>query len=638
MFLQSLESMLLWVYNRLVPTVLAAMALVGLWFLGQGLERSVYDLLLRWSAKPVTDSPVTLILIDDASVVSLASQFGPLPWPRERYLEIFRVVAGQKPALMVFDGHFMNLGQPGEADFFKSLAQFSNLLCGLAMPEPQDSGLTLNPALPDYYRLPLGVVSLREDEDGAIRKLLPYYRFSGSSLGKAAVPALSVAAVEKWLAVRDPRADWQTQVKDGALRFTSRQNSMNGITIPLQADGAFLLRWYRLLNAGRAEYARSHEAIPLSRFFQSSGAMPDLTGRIALIGSSATLYRDYHQTPMARRHAGPDIHATAIDNLLRGDSIRQLGPWANLAVLYILCLLTFQLRMRIRGFGKTLLYTLGGMIIYFWLAFWLLSEHSLRVDVVTPEMFVVAAFLAGSTFRIFFKEKQLAAMERNLSQLVDPEVFREIQRLSHVLKPGGEKLEITSMVVDIRNFTTLAERLQPHEVTEILNEFYGAIVDIVFAYQGTIDKFMGDGILIIFGAPLPSQQHRILALKAALDILAVTERLIGQWQTHKAIDTDIGITLNSGVAFVGFLGPTDKLEYTGVGDTVNISVRLQEHTKQFFTRLIMSEETLVGVADALAEQISPEEYLPLGEVTVRGRESTIRIFTLRRALLGRQQD
>src|SRR6476646_5740074 len=107
----SLASALLWVYNRLIPSLLAVAALVGLWFLGQAVEYPVYDLLARWSAKPVAQSPVMLILIDDDSILRLSRRFGPMPWSRQTYLDIFNAVQAQKPALMVFDSHFANLEQ-----------------------------------------------------------------------------------------------------------------------------------------------------------------------------------------------------------------------------------------------------------------------------------------------------------------------------------------------------------------------------------------------------------------------------------------------------------------------------------------------------------------------------------------------
>lgn len=641
----SIQATLKWVYNRLVPTLLACFALAGLWLIGQQSEPHAFSLFMRWSARETKHSPVRLVLINDESIAKLQSRFGLMPWPRKTYLEIFERVNASQPALMVFDSHFVNLSQADDARFFTELKRFPNLIGGLAMEET-DRGARLgnsakpgwlNPQSPQYYNLSLGVVSMSEDEDGVVRSLKPIYQVRAGRSQIGVFPALSLAAAVETLNQTNPGNTWsvdeQTQGKASALRVYPEQQSAGGFSIPLNENGEFYIRWSRIRNAGQAEYSRSHEAIPLWRFFDRHAPLPNLSGKIALIGSSSTFYRDYHQTPMANRHLGPDIHATAIDNILQDQAIQKVDIWMNLAVLVFLCQLIFFLRLGIRGFGKTLLYTLGTMIIYCWVAFWFLAEKSLWLDVITPEMFIVAAFLAGSTFRIIFKEKQLAAMEKNLSQLVDPEVFQEIRRLSHILKPGGQKLEITSMFVDIRNFTSLAEHLQPHEVTDMLNEFYGDIVNIVFSYHGTIDKFMGDGILIIFGAPLPSEQHSAMAVQAANAILEATSRLSGRWREALGIDTDIGISLNSGVAFVGFLGPADKLEYTGVGDTVNICVRLQEHTKQFHTRLIMSEHTVAGLPEQMTEFIPAESYVELGEVAVRGREATIRIFTLRHAFL-----
>lgn len=639
----TIQTILKWVYNRLVPTLLALLAVIGLWFVAQQSENHIYSLFMRWSAKPVVDkSLVTLILIDDKSITRLSSRFGPPPWPRKAYLEVFRRIAATQPTLMVFDSHFVSLNQKEDEAFFSALRQYPNLIGGLVMEEAGDVSNSLNTHRPQYYRLNLGVVSVQEDPDGVIRSLRPVYQIH-TGLGNTGIfPALSMAAVLEYLNNAHPGQNWmlnleQTDKTPNLKLFADGAGSSpQAITLPLTAAQSLNLRWYRILNAGKAEYARSHTAIPLWHFFDETKAptlRQTLHGRIALIGSSSTFYRDYHQTPMANRHSGPDIHATAIDNILQGQALKKTDFWINLAILVFLCQIVFYLRLEVRGFGKTLLYTLGGMVIYCWVAFWFFAERSLWLDVITPEVFMVAAFLAGSTFRIIFKEKQLAIMEKNLSQLVDPEVFQEIRRLSHILKPGGQKLEITSMFVDIRNFTALAERLQPNEVTELLNEFYGDIVNIVFAYHGTIDKFMGDGILIIFGAPLPNENHRAMALLAANDILAATGKLSRHWQRNLGIDTDIGISVNSGVAFVGFLGPADKLEYTGVGDTVNICVRLQEHTKQFQTRLILSEHTVKALQTQPEESIPPDSLVELGEVTVRGREATIRIFTLRHAFL-----
>jgi adenylate cyclase len=655
---------LLWIYSRLLPAILSLAALLGLWFWGQQQEQSVYDLWCGWSALAANKSPVTLVLIDDDSIARLAKRFGPMPWPRPTYLQIFQKVQAQSPAVMVFDGHFAHLSQAEDHRFFEALARFPNLIIGLALPERPSALNELSANPPSYHRLNLGVVSIREDADGVIRRIKPYEQLQSkpaevSAFGRSGLfPALSTEAANQFWTRKHPNHPGRLEVSSteqgtSHLRFSSvppastlhspmlpsrtpsRTLSRIPSGLPLARDFSYRLRWSRILNPVSGEYARSHSAIPVWRLFEPQAVSPDaLKGRVALIGSSSTLFRDFHRTPMAYRHLGPDIHATAIDNLLSGQAIRRVSPAFNGLVLFVLVVAVFWLRLGLSSLGKTLLYTTGGMVLYCWLAFWLFAHHSLWLDVATPELFMMGAFLAGSTYRSLFKEKQLAAMEKSLTQLVDPEVLREIHRQAHVLKPGGQKLEITSMFVDIRNFTTLSERLPPQEVTALLNQFYGRVVEIVFSHQGTIDKFMGDGILIIFGAPLPQANHRQLAVQAALEALEETGRLVQHWKQSLGFDTDIGITLNSGTAFVGFLGPSDKLEYTAVGDTVNTCVRLQEQAKQLHTRLLMSESTVVREAAEPDDSFGAQAFLPLGEVSVRGREASIRVFTVSQALYG----
>jgi adenylate cyclase len=255
---------------------------------------------------------------------------------------------------------------------------------------------------------------------------------------------------------------------------------------------------------------------------------------------------------------------------------------------------------------------------------------------------MITALLAAGTYSLSKKEQQLAALERNLAQLVDPEVFQEIRRLSHTLHPSGQRREITSMFVDMRNFMSLAEQCPLQHLTDMLNEFYTEIGAIVSTYRGTVDKFMGDGVLIIFGAPATQENHCLLAYRAALDILTSTHQLCQRWRKNWDIDTEIGITLNSGPAFVGFLGPADKLQYTGVGDTVNTCVRLQEQIKQFGTRLIFSETTLKGLFKNIDTQIWHEmmwsDVVALGEINVRGRVGCLEVFTLQQAFKKHPRD
>jgi class 3 adenylate cyclase len=179
------------------------------------------------------------------------------------------------------------------------------------------------------------------------------------------------------------------------------------------------------------------------------------------------------------------------------------------------------------------------------------------------------------------------------------------------------------MFVDIRNFTKLSENLPPKEVTEILNTWYTQIEEIANEYRGTVDKFLGDGALIMFGAPLESTQHADMALRAGRKMIAASESLAVKWKEERNIDFSIGVAVNSGFAFVGFVGPKNKLEYTAIGDTVNTAARLQDQTKVFHTSLIFSENTLKQCQNVhLGSELNS-----LGSIKVRGKNQSIPIYT-----------
>jgi CHASE2 domain-containing sensor protein len=358
-------------YNRLIPSFLLVLALTGFWVVGQALEWPVYDLLTRWSAKPALNSPVTLVLIDDESIVRLNKSFGPMPWSRKTYLKIFQAIRAKNPALLVFDGHFVNLNQSRDILFFKALSGFPDLISGEIMPHALSTHSMPTDALTVHNRLHLGVVSLLEDSDGVIRRLKSCFQGEHHPVSPALFPAISVVSALDFLNRTHPGVSWilnLAQENGGSLlRLVPEGGNGPRLSMALDNEASFTLRWYRLRTSHIAQYAHSHPTIPLWRFFDASMPVSTLQGRIALLGSSSIFHRDFHRTPMARRHLGPDIHATAIDNILNRTAIWRLPPWLNCLVLGFLCWATFQVRLRLQNFGKTLFYLLGAMIIYFWL-------------------------------------------------------------------------------------------------------------------------------------------------------------------------------------------------------------------------------------------------------------------------------
>lgn len=605
----------------LLPGLLATAVLIATWVITQALEPAVFDSFMRWSARPASQSPVTLVLIDEESIRRLSPRFGPLPWRREAYLEVFRAVSRKKPAVMVFDSHFMSSDPVSDQAFFDRMKAFTNLVTGF-VDAPAGR---LNTKAPAYYHLNLGVVNVLEEPDGIIRRYKTFF-----NTGQGVFPSLSLSAVYDYLQRTRTDQRWLMDVggnpgnSDRHLALFPEGRPKRGLSVPLDQDHAFYLRWRKISGASAEGYQYSHSAIPLWHFFDPKQSRTlDLNGRIALIGSSAVLYRDYHKTPVSIRHLGADIHATAIDNLLSEEGVIEPEPWQNRLILPLLFGLVFMLWYRSRQAGQAVLYTAGFIVIFVWFAYAVLfNQAGIRIDVVTPVAFMIVAALAANGVRVLQGDRQLALMEYNLSKLVAPSVLTEIQRHGRV-REGGQRLDITTMFVDIRGFTPIAEGLSPTEVTELLDRFYADVSATVFRHRGMIDKFLGDGILILFGAPIADDRHAALALDCAHDLLAVTEKLARYWKWEQDIDTAIGITVSSGPAYVGFLGTADRLEYTAIGDTVNLCVKLQEKTKTHGHRLIISEMT----AHALSADRQKDLDL-IDTVTVGNREAPLKIYTL----------
>lgn len=627
--------------------LLAVLGCILLWNIAQRLEYNIYDTYARWSSRqsrPESKSPTRLILIDDESIERLRPQYGLPPWSRQSYVDIFRRIQQYKPATTVFDGHFMYFQRENDRTTFESLRQIPNLILGVVHQNTQsDKGISPNQWLEkqagNYYLLNLGVVNILPDaQDGILRNINPIWPPTEATPG--VFPALSLAAALDYLRQQKNSADWvidwQEAPRQEVILYSENNPAINR-HFPLHQNGNLLLHWKRLLSTQEKSQNSlsqlgldiSHPAYPLWKVLQASSPKEiaaiqnDLAGQIIIIGSASSIYQDAHHTPVSIRHSGADIQATAIDNFLGLKPIYPLPTLWQLPICIGLFLGAGALRIMVRNPQHSLLYTLGSMAIYGWLAYWLFYRYQVWIPVATPEISLGLGFIIANIWLSLMQDKEVALLEGHLSRLVSQSVFQEIRQMSRIITQGGRKLDITAMMVDIRNFTSLAESLPPQQVSNLLNEFYELVVSTVFKHRGTVDKFLGDGVMILFGAPVPDVSHAQDATMAALELVAASGALIEKWKQERSIDTEIGISLHSGSAFVGFIGPKNKLEYTAIGDTINICARLQEQSKAFNSAIVVSQDTLLQCSQ------HQQHFKPLGPVQIRGRDTAIDIWALK---------
>jgi adenylate cyclase len=174
---------------------------------------------------------------------------------------------------------------------------------------------------------------------------------------------------------------------------------------------------------------------------------------------------------------------------------------------------------------------------------------------------------------------------------------------------------------DIRGFTTVAEAMQPEDVVQLLSEFFERMVEVILRHQGTIDKFRGDGMMVIFGAPLDDPYQELHAVKAACEMRRELRALCAKWQAEGRASLKMGIGINRGPAIVGNIGSAEHVEYTAIGDAVNLAARLESATKELVLEIIVSEHTYSAVRPLFRWQSA-------GEITLRGRSESVRAYSV----------
>jgi adenylate cyclase len=211
-------------------------------------------------------------------------------------------------------------------------------------------------------------------------------------------------------------------------------------------------------------------------------------------------------------------------------------------------------------------------------------------------------------------------LRSGFARYVSQQVVQSIVESGETPVLSGQRKHVTVLFADIRGFTSMSERLPPEKVVKLLNEYFERMIDVVFRHGGTLDKFMGDGLMVLFGAPLDDPYQEEHAVRAALDMQRQLRKLCEKWKLEGRGEVRIGIGINSGNAIVGNVGSMKRMEYTAIGDTVNLASRLETATKELGVEILMSEYTY-SATRAICEAER------MGEITVKGRTEPVTVFS-----------
>jgi adenylate cyclase len=354
------------------------------------------------------------------------------------------------------------------------------------------------------------------------------------------------------------------------------------------------------------------------------GSLPGrvLKDKIVLVGATAVGIYDLRVTPFSGIYPGVEVQATVIDNLLKHDFI-SYSRYGWLRILLIILGLGVLLGLLLRRLSAVwgFIAALGILSVFTGLNYLLFSRLNLHLELFYPLLGITLIYVGISMQQFLAEERERVRVRKAFESYVAPEVVHEMLKHPDQLRLGGERRQITLLFSDIRGFTSISEHLEndPQSLVRMLQDFLNPMSNIIINHGGTIDKYMGDAIMAMFGAPLVQPDHPRLACRAALDMTVALKNLNAHWQTLGRPVLRIGVGINSGPVTVGNMGSDRLFDYTAIGDNVNLASRLEGLNKHYGTNILISQSTaeLIGESFILRE---------VDRVRVKGKAQAAGIF------------
>ena len=361
-----------------------------------------------------------------------------------------------------------------------------------------------------------------------------------------------------------------------------------------------------------------------------AGRLPKDTfrGKIVLVGATAVGIYDLRVTPFSATFPGVEIHANVIDNILHRNflihsSVTRFIDVCSIVLFgLILGLLIPRLRP-ITGMIAAFLMIAAFALINFFIFF----SFNTWLNLVYPLITMATIYLGITIYHYFKEEREKKKIRGAFQYYLTSSVINEMLKDPDKLKLGGDKKDLTVLFSDIRGFTTISEKMTPEELVALLNEYLTTMTNQVFHYDGLLDKYMGDAIMAVFGAPLDQPDHALRACRTSLAMMKELHKLQEKWKAEGRPAFDIGVGLNSGDMVVGNMGSEMRFDYTVMGDMVNLGSRLEGINKEYGTNIIISEFTYEKVKDAMCCR-------ELDGVRVKGKLKPVNIYEL----LGEKKD
>lgn len=561
----------------------------------EAFEAKTYDLRFKTMRGALPPNPdIAIIAIDDKSI----GELGRFPWTRTEYARLLDKLSDAGAKAVLFDAFFPE-HESAKADqaFAAAVKRAGNVVLATSFNfdlELNVTGSTRSIAELERAAGGVGHINFLPESDGVNRRTMLLINDGGKL-----TPALGLMGAMAALGEKE----FVPEVFDIAL---------GGRRIPV---GGSYAMWINFTGPPGIYPRFSFSDVV-------NGRIPPelLKGKVLFVGATALGIYDMRVTPFHGNMPGVEIHATVADNIISNRFVRQGGLEALVDISFIVVLgaIAYFLTTRMRLYSAlpaTLLLAAG----YVWLSYeFFLQGH--WVSMIYPPLAAFAALMVGESFRFLVLERSARKMRAMFSSYLSDKLVARLEKDPEAAKLGGDSKEVTVLFTDIKSFTSFSEGHTPQEVVARLNEYLGEMVQVVDRFDGTVDKFIGDGIMIYWGAPLTQPDHAELAIACIRAMKEKMQELRAKWQREGAEPFYIRGGIQTGEVVAGNIGfEGKKMDYTVIGDTVNQASRLESTAKFYGVSFLVGENTY-------EKTLAICRYRELDRIRVVGKQLPVRIY------------
>lgn len=555
-------------------------------FFMQRLEWAMEDARFKVRGKRKPHPDVVIIGIDDQSLKELHQW----PWPRRIHARLIRALEKSPPKALLFDVFFIDpftSDLAGDRDLVRATHDNPWVVHSFYCDLNGDQIVNRTPPFPALEQAAhqTGFVNAVIDEDGTLRDAIPRLQNEGPRY------LLSVLGASLYLG----------KTPDELVR-----------DMPLDAQDHFWVNY------------RGPEStfVYVPYVYVLNGTLPasELAGKIVLVGARATGTYDHYPTPLSKTMPGVEFHANVIDNILTRSTLRYGGlRWTYISMI-VLGLFCGLLLVRVSAWAGAL-WALGAALFYAGLSQWLFSVRNVVVDMAGPLLTLLIAYGIIIIYRFFTEEREKRWVKAAFGQYVSPKVLEILMEDPSKLTMVGERRDMTVFFSDVAGFTSISERMNPDELVVLLNRYLSAMTEVIFEYDGYLNKYMGDGIMAFWNAPVKQADHAERACRCALKSMRRLNEFNVELKSQGINPLGARIGLNSGTMVVGNMGSQQKSDYTVMGDNVNLGSRLEGANKAFGSSIMISEFTYEIIQNQF-------EVRFLDRIRVPGKAKPVKVYEL----------